>query len=985
VTYTTQPGQSNYIWTFTGVLSIDYTITSGGTIADNTVTLRWLTSGSKTVGINYTNAGGCTAVASAFSTPTMISLLPTVADAGPDQTGASTCGLTTITLAANTPVVGTGSWSIIGGLGGIITAPNSPTSTFSGTAGTAYVLRWTISNAPCTPSTDDVNITFNQNPTIANAGPDQTDAAMCGLTTATLAANTPVVGTGAWTITSGAGGTVTTLTSPTSTFTGVAGTAYTLRWTISNATCTASTDDVNVTFNQTPTVANAGPDQTGASMCGLTTATLAANAPVVGTGAWTIISGAGGAITTPTSPTSTFTGVAGTAYTLRWTISNAPCTASTDDVNITFNQNPTVTITDPAAVCVSSTADLTAAGVTAGSSAGLIFTYWTDALATTVYATPALATAGTYYIKGTDPVTGCYDIKPVTVTTNPAPTVTITNPAAVCGPSTADLTAAGVTAGSSAGLIFTYWTDALATIAYATPAAATAGTYYIKGTDPVTSCYDIKPVTVTVNPAPTVTITDPAAVCAPSTVDLTAAGVTSGSSAGLIFTYWTDALATTAYATPATATAGTYYIKGTDPVTSCYDIKPVTVTVNPVPTVTITDPAVCGLSTADLTASGITAGSSAGLIFTYWTDALATTTYSTPASATTGTYYIKGTDPVTSCYDIKPVTVTINPAPTVTITNPAAVCGLSTADLTAPGITAGSSAGLIFTYWTDALATTAYATPAAATAGTYYIKGTDAVTSCYDIKPVSVNSNPSPTVTTTQVDVACFGGNAGTATAIPAGGTGIYTYSWNTIPVQTSVTATGLVAGTYIVTVSDVNGCTATASTTITEPAVLSIASTKVDVSCPGDADGSITLTLTGGTQPYSVIWSDGVLTKDRQNIPGGTYSVVVTDKNGCAASLDVVVGITGSDKCIEIPTIITPNNDGVNDTWKIKNIDLFPDAEVFVFTRWGKLVFHAKNLAANQWNGTFEGKLLPTDSYHYVLHLNDGSKPRSGVISIIR
>ena len=174
------------------------------------------------------------------------------------------CGLTTATLAANTPIIGTGAWSIVSGLGGTVTTPTSPTSTFTGTAGTAYVLRWTISNVPCTASTDDVSITFNQAPTVSNAGADQTGALMCGLTTVTLAANTPVVGTGAWSIISGLGGTVTTPTSPTSTFTGTAGTAYVLRWTISNAPCTASTDDVSITFNQAPTVANAGADQTGA-------------------------------------------------------------------------------------------------------------------------------------------------------------------------------------------------------------------------------------------------------------------------------------------------------------------------------------------------------------------------------------------------------------------------------------------------------------------------------------------------------------------------------------------------------------------------------------------------------------------------------------------------------------------------------------------------------------------------------------------------
>jgi gliding motility-associated-like protein len=210
-------------------------------------------------------------------------------------------------------------------------------------------------------------------------------------------------------------------------------------------------------------------------------------------------------------------------------------------------------------------------------------------------------------------------------------------------------------------------------------------------------------------------------------------------------------------------------------------------------------------------------------------------------------------------------------------------------------------------------------------------------------------------------------------------------YKLNGGTYQASGTFSNLAGAVYTITVQDANLCTANVSVTITEPAALSISSDVVNASCPGVLDGSITLTITGGTQPYSVIWSDGITTQNRTDVPDGTYSVVVRDNNGCtASSLDVVVGVTGSEKCIEIPTIITPNNDGVNDTWKIKNIYLFPNAEVFVFNRWGKLVFNSKNLSANEWDGTYQGRLLPTDSYHYVLHLNDGSKPRSGVISII-
>jgi len=236
-----------------------------------------------------------------------------------------------------------------------------------------------------------------------------------------------------------------------------------------------------------------------------------------------------------------------------------------------------------------------------------------------------------------------------------------------------------------------------------------------------------------------------------------------------------------------------------------------------------------------------------------------------------------------------------------------------------------------------------------------------------------------------KADITCNGLANGSVTIAGSGGTSPYTYSLNGGTYQISGSFNGLTAATYTITVRDANLCTTNISVTISEPAALSVVSTVADAGCPGDVDGSITLTITGGTQPYSVYWIDGVITQDRVNITNGTYSVVVTDKNDCAVRMDVIVGIVGSGQCIEIPDIITPNNDGFNDRWVIKNIDLFPNAEVFVFTRWGKLVFHTKNLAANPWDGTFNGTLLPTDSYHYVLHLNDGSKPRSGVISIIR
>ncbi|NJM25427.1 MAG: hypothetical protein HC859_08005, partial [Bacteroidia bacterium] len=255
---------------------------------------------------------------------------PTIADAGADQ---SVCSPST-NLAGNIPVVGTGLWSIVSGVGGAITDTADPASAFSGAAGTTYVLRWTISSGSCTPSEDDVQIIFEVAPTTANAGPDQLN--ICGA--ATLAANTPLVGTGTWTIMSGAGGVLVDPTDPATSFSGTAGTTYTLRWTITNGSCPPSIDEVDISFDSnTPTASNAGPDQ---QICGTSTV-LGANNPVVGTGSWSIVSGAGGSVGNTFDPNSNFGGTAGETYLLRWVITSV-CGSSADTVMIVFDENPTI-------------------------------------------------------------------------------------------------------------------------------------------------------------------------------------------------------------------------------------------------------------------------------------------------------------------------------------------------------------------------------------------------------------------------------------------------------------------------------------------------------------------------------------------------------------------------------------------------------------------------------------------------------------------
>jgi hypothetical protein len=527
---------------------------------------------------------------------------------------------------------------------------------------------------------------------------------------------------------------------------------------------------------------------------------------------------------------------------------NACSQTVSGSATLTVNPLPVVVTNDPGAVCSPSTVDLTAGAVTSGSTAGLLYTYWTDAGATSALVNPTTVSAsGTYYIKGTTG-SGCIDIKPVTVIVNPKPTVVITNPAAVCTTTTVDLTAATVTAGSTAGLAYTYWTDAAASSALATPATiATSGIYYIKGTTAL-GCFDIKAVTVTINPTPTVVITNPAAVCSPGTVNLTLPAVTTGSTASLTYSYWNDALATSSYITPGAATAGTYYIKCTTAL-GCFNIKPVTVTVNTTPTVTITNPAaVCSPATVNLTLATVTAGSigvSAG--FSYWTDAAATVPLASPATVSIGaTYYIKGAS-ASGCFEIKPVVVTINAKPSVVINTPAAVCSPLTVDLTLASVTAGSTGAATYSYWTDAGATSSYPTPSAATANTYYIKGTSAA-GCTDIKPVTVTVNANTAVPALSASPAsiCLGNSSNLVIASgPAAtlitenfeGTSSFTVTgtgaaaWTLRPSPYTNPSTTFNSGTgseYMLADSRNNGAT---NTTLVSPTISTIGNTALTLS----------------------------------------------------------------------------------------------------------------------------------------------------------
>jgi gliding motility-associated-like protein len=167
-------------------------------------------------------------------------------------------------------------------------------------------------------------------------------------------------------------------------------------------------------------------------------------------------------------------------------------------------------------------------------------------------------------------------------------------------------------------------------------------------------------------------------------------------------------------------------------------------------------------------------------------------------------------------------------------------------------------------------------------AGSYTVTITDA-NGCTATATVNVPNAGSPTATVnTVINVSCFGGSNGSIDIISAGGTGPYTYSWAPSGGAGS-TASGLIAGSYTCTVTDANGCTATASATVTEPPALTISGTSTDVNCFGNATGTASVAVGGGTPVYSYSWApSGGTGPNEVGLIAGNYTCTVTDNNGC-------------------------------------------------------------------------------------------------------
>jgi gliding motility-associated-like protein len=189
-------------------------------------------------------------------------------------------------------------------------------------------------------------------------------------------------------------------------------------------------------------------------------------------------------------------------------------------------------------------------------------------------------------------------------------------------------------------------------------------------------------------------------------------------------------------------------------------------------------------------------------------------------------------------------------------------------------------------------------------AGNYTVTATDQ-NGCTATAQATVTQPSQIVLQTTYTNVTCPGGNDGAATVQGSGGTGTLSYAWNTLPPATGSSVSNLTAGTYTVIATDQNGCQASATVTITELSVPMQHSAQVtNVTCGGMSNGGIDLTMTQGTGPFQFSWSNGASSEDLNGVPGGTYTVNVSDANGCPYTATFVVN---ENPVLQLSTTVTP------------------------------------------------------------------------------
>lgn len=556
--------------------------------------------------------------------------------------------------------------------------------------------------------------------------------------------------------------------------------------------------------------------------------------------------------------------------------------AGTYTVTVTDANNctatATVTINEPPVLVASATAtDATCNGVcdgTLGSSATggtPPLTYaWDGGVGAGQNQTNVCA--GTYTVTVTD-ANGCTSTATVTVNEPPLLAVTATATDEQCnGSCDGSLTASG--AGGTGAITYS-WDGGIG--AGANQSNVCAGTYTVTATD-ANGCTATATVTINTPPVLTVTIAGNDASCnvvCDGDATATAAGGTGP------YTFQWDAnggLGTNASATGLCANTVGVTVTDANGCTATATF----VIAEPTPIVLTTSSVNPNCGNADGSATVNISGGT-GPYTQSWSPSGGTGT--TASNLAAGGYTVTVTD-AAGCVETATVTLTDNGAPTATITAQTDVNCFGGNNGSATVTATGGAGGYTYS-WSPTNGPSA--TETGLTAGTYTVTVTDAV-GCVATATVTITEPTDLTgAITGQSDPLCVGSCDGTATVTAAGGTPPYNYLWSTGGNTNS--ESGMCDGNHTVQITDANGCAIIVPVTITDPPVLAGTIVPTDALCAGDCDGSADLTVTGGTPPYTFLWSDASTSEDATGLCAGGYNVTITDANGCTVNVATTIG----------------------------------------------------------------------------------------------
>jgi Ig-like domain CHU_C associated/SprB repeat/Putative metal-binding motif/MAM domain, meprin/A5/mu/Proprotein convertase P-domain len=415
---------------------------------------------------------------------------------------------------------------------------------------------------------------------------------------------------------------------------------------------------------------------------------------------------------------------------------------------------------------------------------------------------------------------------------------------------------------------------------------ATSTTYWLKKTTP-DGCFDVLEVPLTVHPRPAVSIIngDSIALCKNRSI-IASAVATSGT--GPMTWAWNSGENFNVKTLTANGISGqttTYAVTATD-ANGCSATDQIKITTLPSVTQTnvtaITAATFCGGNDGQI---GLQVLDGVAPYTVAWSGPQAGSISNSTAAVsignlTQGGYRITITDASSAGCSMVLPTLVIN-APGLTVQPPVLTQPLCAG---ATGAIALTVIGSNPTYaWSDNGPATS--TRTGLPSGVYTVTITDGA--CVQVLADLPLTAPQPlqVIDNQRDQISCFGAADGVIEVLATGGTRPYAYTWSDMGVSVALRE-NLAPGSYAVTVTDANGCSVVSPVWIlTQPDVLDILPQVVPVTCNGRADGAIALSVAGGTMPYEVEWFDGQFLSDRTSLTAGSYTVTITDANGCAAT----------------------------------------------------------------------------------------------------